>query len=95
MIFSLVIFSTELDQDPDEPDEPVDHDYNVLEPGAPSDDVQENPNDKFPDSDASSEDPDLSIDPSEIPNLENNPAYAFPWKTKNVEPCVRRRANSM
>lgn len=90
MIFSLVIFSTELDQDPDEP---VDHDYNVLEPGAPSDDVQENPNPN--DSDASSEDPDLPTDPSEIPNLENNPAYAFPWKTKNVEPCARRRANSI
>ena len=71
MIFSLVIFSTELDQDPDEP---VDHDYNVLEPEAASVDVQENPNDKVPDSDASSEDPDLPIDPSEIPNLENNPA---------------------
>ena len=77
------------------PDEPVNHEYNILEPETPSDDVQSDMNETFPNSGSTDEEKDLPIHPSEIKSLENNPVYAFHWKKKNDEPCARRRARSM
>ncbi|RMX45450.1 hypothetical protein pdam_00016069 [Pocillopora damicornis] len=77
------------------PDEPVNHEYNILEPETPSDDVQSDMNETFPNSGSTDEEKDLPIHPSEIKSLENNPVYAFHWKMKNDEPCARRRARSM
>ena len=75
------------------PDE--NHEYNVLEPETPSDDVQSDMNETFTNSGSTDEEKDLPIHPSEIKSLENNPVYAFHWKVKNDEPCVRRRTRSM
>ena len=63
---------------------PVNHDYNVLEgPGETGDEVDERAKDSISrDPDQTSEDSDLSLEPSKILNMEDNPAYAKPWKTK-------------
>ena len=59
--------------------EPDNHDYNVLEgpeeTGDEKDSISRDP-------DQTSEDSDLSLEPSKILNMEDNPAYAKPWKTK-------------
>ena len=58
---------------------PVNHDYNVLEgPGDTGDEKDSISRDP----DQTSEDSDLSLEPSKILNMEDNPAYAKPWKTK-------------
>ena len=64
--------------------EPGNHDYNVLEgPGETGDEVDERVKDSISrDPDQTSEDSDLSLEPSKILNMEDNPAYAKPWKTK-------------
>ena len=64
--------------------EPVNHDYNVLEgPGETGDEVDERLKDSISrDPDQTSEDSDLSLEPSKILNMEDNPAYAKPWKAK-------------
>ena len=61
--------------------EPVNHDYNVLEgPGETGDEVDKHVKDSISrDPDQTSEDSDLSLEPSKILN---NPAYSKPWKTK-------------
>lgn len=79
-MFPLLIFFAVLNEDPDEP---VNHDYNVLEgPEETCDEADENSNDKIHDTDPTSEDLDLPIDPSNLLNIEDNPAYAKPWKAK-------------
>ena len=64
--------------------EPGNHDYNVLEgPGETGDEVDKRAKDSISrDPDQTSEDSDLSLEPSKILNMEDNPAYAKPWKTK-------------
>ena len=64
--------------------EPVNHDYNELEgPEETGDEVDECAKDSISrDPDQTSEDSDLSLEPSKILNMEDNPAYAKPWKTK-------------
>ncbi|KAL9959603.1 hypothetical protein ACROYT_G032938 [Oculina patagonica] len=67
-------------------DEPVNHDYNVLEgPEETCDEADEHTNDKIQDSDLTSEDLDLPVDPSNILNMEDNPGYAKPWKAKGEQ----------
>ena len=64
--------------------EPGNHDYNVLEgPGETGDEVDERAKDSISrDPDQTSEDSDLSLEPSKILNMEDNPAYAKPWRRK-------------
>ena len=90
LISTILIFPAVSNQDPDEP---VNHDYNVLEePGTACDEVDERINDRIHDVDSTSEDPGLSLDePSKFPNIEDNPAYAKPLDAKqdsdlNLEP---------
>ena len=45
------------------PGEPVNHEYNVLEPETPSDDVQSDMNETFPNSGSTDEEKDLPIHP--------------------------------
>ena len=68
----------------DYPAEPGNHDYNVLEgPGETGDEVDERLKDSISrDPDQTSEDSDSSLEPSKILNMEDNPAYAKPWKAK-------------
>ncbi|KAJ7331290.1 hypothetical protein OS493_020080 [Desmophyllum pertusum] len=81
-------------QDPDEPDN---HDYNVLEePETACDEVDEQivnteDNPAYAKPLDTKEEPDLSLEPSEILNIEDNPANAQPLDTKedsdlNLEP---------
>lgn len=67
-----------------DPAEPTNHDYNVLEgPGETGDEVDERLKDSISrDPDQTSEDSDSSLEPSKIFNMEDNPAYAKPWKAK-------------
>lgn len=80
--FSLLIFPAVSKEDLDEP---VNHDYNVLEgPKETGDEVQvdERAKDRICDPDRTSEDSDLSLEPSKGLHIEDNPAYAKPWKAK-------------
>lgn len=44
--------------------------------------VDERAKDGICDQDRTSEDSDLSLEPSKVLHMEDNPAYAKPWKTK-------------
>ena len=76
--FSLLIFPVVSNEDPSEP---VNHDYNVLE--GPEETGDERAKDSISrDPDRTSEESDLSLEASKILNMEDNPAYAKPWKAK-------------
>ena len=64
--------------------EPANHDYKVLEgPEETGDEVDERARDSISrDPDRTSVDSDLSLEASKILNMEDNPAYAKPWKAK-------------
>ena len=64
--------------------EPVNHNYHELEgPEETGDEVDELAKDSISrDLDQTSEDSDLTPEASKILNMEDNPAYAKPWKTK-------------
>ena len=64
--------------------EPVNHDYDVLErPEETGNQVDERAKDCISrDSDQTSGDSDLWLEPSKILHMEDNPVYAKPWKVK-------------
>ena len=69
LMFPLLIFFAVSNEDPDEP---VNHDYNVLEgPEETCEEVDEHTNDKI-DREPTSEDSNLPIEPSDFLNMEDN-----------------------
>ena len=77
---SFVIFFTVANE---APDEPMNHNYIVLEgPEETCDEVNEYTKDKTPDMEPKTENVDLSAEPSEFLNMEDNPGYAKPLKAK-------------
>ena len=79
LMLPLLIFFAVSNKDPDEP---VNHDYNVLEgPEETCDEVDEHTNDKI-DREPTSEDPDLPIDQSDFPKMEDDPGVTKPSNIK-------------
>ena len=90
LVFLLFFFSSEANQGLNESDN---HDYNVLEaPEQLCSEVDEDNNSESPPTD---EDPEMPGERSGFVSMEDNPAYAVPWKKKDSEEPVRKRSHSM
>ena len=90
LVFFIFLFSSEANQGLNEPDN---HDYNVLEePEQLCSEVGEDNNSETPPTD---EGPEMPGEPSGFVSMEDNPAYAVPWKKKDSEEPVRKRSYSM
>ena len=78
-----------------EVDEPVTHDYNVLEKPEQTCSEMEEDNNKVSNPLSTEEDPEVLPEPSGFVNIEENPAYAVPWKKSDSEAPARKRSYSM
>ena len=75
-------------------DEPVNHDYNVLEePEQTCSEVDED-NNTLCEPRPADENPEMPLEPTVFVNIENNPAYAALCK-KHTKESARKRSNSM
>ena len=78
-----------------EVDEPVTHDYNVLEKPEQTCSEMDEDNNKVSKPLTTEEDPEVLPEPSGFVNIEENPAYAVPWKKNDSEAPARKRSYSM
>lgn len=95
MVFCFIflfyfLFSSEANQGLNEPDN---RDYKVLEePEQLCSEVDEDNNSEPP---PTGEDPEMLGEPSGFESMEDNPAYAVPWKKKDSGEPVRKRSYRM